>query len=613
LFVLSWLFIIFAVGVQKFFGKVVDVNLSNLSCEHRELEHELVVRFIGGKGIGAKILYDELRPGVDPLSPENILIFATGPLTGTIAPTSGRWAVVTKSPHTGIFLDSQVGGHFGAALRRAGVDILIVRGKSEKPVYLYVENGEVKIYDASHLWGKTIFETEDELKKIHPEAKVGSIGPAGENLVTFAIIGFDYYRQAGRGGAGAVMGSKNLKAVVAKPTSELQYFDEKGMKESVKRLLKLIKEHPVMKKRTEIGTPMWVKMANEGGFLPTRNFSRGVFEKADEISGETMKEKIWVRNKACFGCPIACGKLTHVRDGKYKCNEVEGPEYETIALLGSNCEITPIESVAFLNRICDNLGLDTISAGGVVAFAMECFEKGLLGDTDGLELKFGNADAASELLKKIAYRHGIGELFAQGVKKAAEKIGQGSERFAIHVKGLELPGVEPRGSWGMALAFATADRGGCHQRAWTPTAELTGVLPRFSTEGVAKFVKETQDERAVCFSLVLCDFVPFTVQDFAELLYNATGISLSTEEYMLTGERIWNIIRLFNVGEGISRKDDTLPLRIMEQPSPLGPAEGKVITVDILNKMLDEYYALRGWDQNGIPTDETLRRLGLKG
>ncbi|MDI6851095.1 MAG: aldehyde ferredoxin oxidoreductase family protein [bacterium] len=597
---------------MRYFGKVADVNLSKGEVNYYELPEKLVEKFIGGKGIGAKILYDELSPQVDPLSPENMLIFAPGPLTGTIAPTSGRWAVVTKSPHTGIFLDSQVGGHFGAALRRAGIDILIIRGKAEKPVYLYIENGKVTICDARHLWGKTIFETEDELKKIHPGAKVGSIGPAGENLVSFAIIGFDYYRQAGRGGAGAVMGSKKLKAVVAKPNSEVGYFDEKGMKETVKRLLKLIKEHPVMKRRTEIGTPMWVKMSNEGGFLPTRNFSRGVFERADDISGETMKERIWVRNKACFGCTIACGKLTHVKEGKYKCNEVEGPEYETIALLGSNCEITPIESVAFLNRICDNLGLDTISAGGVVAFAMECFERGLLKDTDGLELKFGNADAASELLKKIAYRQGIGELFAQGVRKAAEKIGQGSERFAIHVKGLELPGVEPRGSWGMALAFATADRGGCHQRAWTPTAELKGVLPRFSTEGVAKFVKETQDERAVCFSLVLCDFAPFAVEDFAELLYNATGISLNTDEYMLTGERIWNLTRLFNVREGISRKDDTLPPRIMEEPSPVGPAEGKVITASILNEMLDEYYALRGWDQNGIPTDDTLRRLGLK-
>lgn len=597
---------------MKYYGKVKEVNLSTGKVKSYELPEKMVKDFIGGKGIGAKILYDELAPHVDPLSPENILIFAPGPLTGTSAPTSGRWAVITKSPHTGVFLDCQVGGHFGAALRRAGVDILVVKGKAEKPVYLYIEGGEVQILDATHLWGKTIFETEDELKKVHPGSKIGSIGPAGENLVTFAIIGFDYYRQAGRGGAGAVMGSKNLKAVVAMPTGEISYYDEKGMKATVSRLLNLIREHPVMKRRTQIGTPMWVKMSNEGGFLPTRNFSRGVFDRADEISGETMKERIWVKNKACFGCTIACGKLTHVKDGKYKSNEVEGPEYETIALLGSNCEVAPIESIAYLNRICDNLGLDTISAGGVVAFAMECYESGLLKNADGLELNFGNTDAASELLHRIAFRIGIGDLFAQGVRKAAEKIGQGSERFAIHVKGLELPGVEPRGSWGMALAFATADRGGCHQRAWTPTAELKGILPRFSTEGVARFVKEAQDERAVCFSLVLCDFVPFSIEDFAELLYNTTGIKLSPEEYMLTGERIWNLTRMFNIREGISRKDDILPPRIMEEASPTGPAAGKLISKEILDSMLDEYYRLRGWDQDGIPEPSTLRRLRLQ-
>jgi aldehyde:ferredoxin oxidoreductase len=597
---------------MKYYGKVKEVNLSTGKVKSYELPEKMVKDFIGGKGIGAKILYDELAPHVDPLSPENILIFAPGPLTGTSAPTSGRWAVITKSPHTGVFLDCQVGGHFGAALRRAGVDILVVKGKAEKPVYLYIEGGEVQILDATHLWGKTIFETEDELKKVHPGSKIGSIGPAGENSVTFAIIGFDYYRQAGRGGAGAVMGSKNLKAVVAMPTGEISYYDEKGMKATVSRLLNLIREHPVMKRRTQIGTPMWVKMSNEGGFLPTRNFSRGVFDRADEISGETMKERIWVKNKACFGCTIACGKLTHVKDGKYKSNEVEGPEYETIALLGSNCEVAPIESIAYLNRICDNLGLDTISAGGVVAFAMECYESGLLKNADGLELNFGNTDAASELLHRIAFRIGIGDLFAQGVRKAAEKIGQGSERFAIHVKGLELPGVEPRGSWGMALAFATADRGGCHQRAWTPTAELKGILPRFSTEGVARFVKEAQDERAVCFSLVLCDFVPFSIEDFAELLYNTTGINLSPEEYMLTGERIWNLTRMFNIREGISRKDDILPPRIMEEASPTGPAAGKLISKEILDSMLDEYYRLRGWDQDGIPEPSTLRRLRLQ-
>ncbi|RKY97940.1 MAG: aldehyde ferredoxin oxidoreductase [Candidatus Hydrothermota bacterium] len=598
-------------AVNRFYGKILDIDLTRRSYEVKEFPEEWIAKFIGGKGLGAKILYDELKPGVDPLSPENILIFIPGPLSGTIAPTGGRWAIVTKSPHTGLYLDSQVGGHFAPKMRKTGYDIFVIRGRADKPVYLYVDDEKVEILDASFLWGKGIFETEDTLRQMYPGAEIGSIGPAGENLVTFALIGFNKYRHAGRGGAGAVMGSKNLKAVVVNGKKRLEYYDPKGLREMVRELNKIIAEHPVMKRRREIGTPMWVKMSNEGGFLPTKNFSRGVYEYADDISGERMRETIWVRNKACYACAIACGKFTHVREGEFKCNEVEGPEYETIALMGSNTETNRLDAIAYANRLCDDLGLDTITMGNVTGFAMELYERGLLKETDGLELRFGNYKAMIELIKKVAYREGIGELFSRGVRGAAEQIGQGSEKFAIHVKGLELPGVEPRGSWGMALAFATADRGGCHQRCWTPTAELNGILPRFSTEGVAKFVKEVQDERAACFSLVLCDFAPFDVSQFAKLLYLVTGVALSEEEYLKTGERIWNLTRMFNVREGISRKDDILPARIMEEPAPVGPAKGLKITKEILDKMLDEYYELRGWDKNGIPTEEKLKELGL--
>ena len=598
-------------AVNRFYGKILDIDLTRRTYEVKEFPEEWIAKFIGGKGLGAKILYDELKPGVDPLSPENILIFIPGPLSGTIAPTGGRWAIVTKSPHTGLYLDSQVGGHFAPKMRKTGYDIFVIRGRADKPVYLYVDDEKVEILDASFLWGKGIFETEDTLRQMYPGAEIGSIGPAGENLVTFALIGFNKYRHAGRGGAGAVMGSKNLKAVVVNGKKRLEYYDSKGLREMVRELNKIIAEHPVMKRRREIGTPMWVKMSNEGGFLPTKNFSRGVYEYADDISGERMRETIWVRNKACYACAIACGKFTHVREGEFKCNEVEGPEYETIALMGSNTETNRLDAIAYANRLCDDLGLDTITMGNVTGFAMELYERGLLKETDGLELRFGNYKAMIELIKKVAYREGIGELFSRGVRGAAEQIGQGSEKFAIHVKGLELPGVEPRGSWGMALAFATADRGGCHQRCWTPTAELNGILPRFSTEGVAKFVKEVQDERAACFSLVLCDFAPFDVSQFAKLLYLVTGVALSEEEYLKTGERIWNLTRMFNVREGIGRKDDILPARVMEEPAPVGPAKGLKITKEILDKMLDEYYELRGWDKNGIPTEEKLKELGL--
>jgi len=597
--------------VYGYMGKNLGVDLTKREVKITDLDEEWARMFIGGKGLGAKLLYEGTEPGLDPLAPENPLIFITGPLTATSAPASGRWAVVTKSPHTGIFLDSQVGGHFGARLKMAGFDCLTVQGKADAPVYLHIKDGQCRILDARELWGKGVFETERILKKRHPGAKVGSIGPAGENLVSYACISFDLYRQAGRGGAGAVMGSKNLKAVVTEGSYKVRYADPDGFVAKGKSLRKLINEHPVMRERREIGTPLWVAKANRAGFLPTRNFSSGVFELADEISGETMRRKIVVKNTACYGCPIMCGKFSRVDEGKHQGIEVEGPEYETIALLGSNCGIGSIEAIAHANMLCDDLGLDTISTGNVIGFAMECYRKGLLKDTDGLHLEFGDENALLAMIEKIARRQGIGELFSGGVRKAAQAISQGAEKFAMHVKGLELPGVDPRGAWGMALAYATSDRGGCHQRCWTPSAELAGALKRFSVEGVAQFVKDIQDERAACFSLVLCDFVPFSVEDFVELLDLATGFDFTEVEYLAAGERVWNLTRIFNLREGIRRRDDTLPARLMEEALPEGGAKGRVVTREALDRMLDEYYELRGWNEEGIPAQDKLRDFGL--
>jgi aldehyde:ferredoxin oxidoreductase len=592
-------------------GKALEVDLTRREVEAIDLNEEWARAFIGGKGLGAKILYERLKPEVSPLTPENLLIFLTGPLTATTAPTSGRWAVVTKSPHTGIFLDSQVGGHFGARLKMAGFDYLTVRGRADAPVYLHLKEGQCQILDARDLWGKGVFATERMLKKRHPGSKVGSIGPAGENLVSYACICFDLYRQAGRGGAGAVMGSKDLKAIVVEGNRKVTYADRNGFAAKVRSLRQLISNHPAMQERRRLGTPLWVTKANLAGFLPTRNFSSGVFENAGDISGEAMRERIVVKDRACYQCPIACGKLSRVSEGKHRGTEIEGPEYETIALLGSNCGIGSIGAIVHGNRLCDDLGLDTITTGNVIGFAMECYQKGLLRHTDGLNLEFGNQEAQLAMIEKIAHREGVGELFSSGVQEAAQTIRRGADEFAIHVKGLELPGVDPRGAFGMALAYATADRGGCHQRCWTPTAELSGVLERFSTEGVAQFVKDTQDERAVCFSLVLCDFGPFSVKDFTQLLNLATGFDLKEAEYLAIGERIWNLTRMFNVREGITRRDDTLPARFLEEPLPEGDAKGQVVTREALDRMLGEYYQLRGWDENGLPGEHKLRELGL--
>jgi len=599
-----------------YIGKILRVDLTERRISTEKLDAEIAKKFIGGKGLGAKILYDSLKLGTDPLSPENILIFASGPLTATLAPTSARWAVVTKSPLTNIFLDCQVGGYFGAAMKLAGFDCIIMEGKADSPVYLWVHDGNAEILNAGDLWGKGCFETENTLKKrLGESAHVASIGPAGENLVRYACISVDKYRQAGRGGAGAVMGSKNLKAVAVRSASyKIEYADPEGFREAAKKALKVIRENSFIPLRRKYGTPIWVAPVNKAALLPTRNFRTGVFEKAENISGETMRDKIVVKDGTCYNCIIQCWKYTHVESGKYKVDELAGPEYESIALLGSDCGVGSIEAVAHASMLCDDLGLDTISTGNSIAFAMECYERGLLTaeDTDGLELKFGNADAEIEMVKKIAYRKGLGNLLAEGVRRASKKIGDGSERFAMHVKGLEIPGYDPRGAFGMALAYATSDRGACHQRAWTVRAEIEGKLePRFSTKGRARFVKETQDERAMCFSLVLCDFAPLEVKHFVELLNKATGFNFTVEDYLKTGERIWNLTRLFNVREGITRKDDTLPPRFMEEPLPEGATKGQVVTKEMLDEMLDEYYALRGWDKNGVPTEEKLKELGL--
>jgi len=597
-------------------GNILRVNLTKRKTSVEKLDEEVARNFIGGKGLGAKILYDSVKPRIDPLRPENLLIFASGPLTATLAPTSGRWAVVTKSPLTNIFLDSQVGGYFGAVMKLAGFDCVIVEGKADIPVYLWVHDESAEIRDAEDLWGKGCFETEKTIKKrLGENVRVASIGPAGENLVRYACITVDMYRQAGRGGAGAVMGSKKLKAVALQSAGRrIEYADPKGFREAARRALKVIEENSFIPLRRKYGTPIWVAPVNEFAILPTRNFRTGVFEHADAISGETMRSKIVVKDGTCYNCSIRCWKYTQVKSEKYRVNELAGPEYETIVLMGSNCGVNSLEAIAHANLLCDDLGLDTISTGNAVAFAMECFEKGLLNEkaTDGLKLRFGDADAEIEMIRRIAYRKGLGNTLAEGVKGASQKIGGGSENFAMHTKGMEIPGYDPRGAFGMALAYATSDRGACHQRAWTVRAEIEGKLtPRYSTEGRARFVKETQDERAMCFSLVLCDFAPLDVSCFVELLNKATGFNFTVEEYLKTGERIWNLTRLFNVREGLTRKDDDLPARFMEEPLPDGVAKGQVITEKMLREMLDEYYTLRGWNRNGIPTKEKLKELGL--
>ena len=594
-----------------YMGKYLDINLSTGKIAEPSLDMRLAEQFIGGKGLGAKILYETMSAGVDPLSPDNILLFMTGPLSGTSVQTSGRWCIVTKSPHTGIYLDSQIGGKFGHRLKRAGYDFILCRGKVNSPSYLEISSEKVEIHPAEDLWGKGTYLTENILKKKYKGSEVCSIGPAGENLVTFANIMTDRTHMAGRGGAGAVMGSKNLKAIVAYGSKKIQAVDPIKFKKLTRVFRKKVRENPGVKRRHEIGTVMWVKMANDAGFLPTRNFQSGVFGGTEAISGERMRDEFVIGHTACYGCAIACGKTTRFNEGKYAGLEVDGPEYETSALLGSNCGIDDLGAIAKSNEICDDLGIDTITAGGTIAFAMECSEKGILDQKDVKNLEFGNTDAVHEILHLIADRKGVGELLCQGSLIAAEKLGKNSKSFAVQVKNLELAGVEPRGSFGMALAYSTSDRGGCHQRCWTPGAELSGSLPRFSFKGVPKFVKESQDERAACFSLVLCDFLPFDIPEMVEMLNTATGFTYTPEGYLMTGERIWNLTRMFNTREGVTTANDVLPERFYREEAPQGDPKGIKINLEDFENTKAEYYRLRGWDKAGIPTKNKLIALEL--
>jgi len=598
------------IGLNGYADKVLWVNLTRGKAVTKPLEKVTSV-YIGGKGFGAKILFEGTRPKADPYDPESLLIFATGPVNGTQLSGAAKFCSVFKSPLTGIWGESQCGGYFAPQLKYAGYDMVVIHGISEKPVYLVIEDEKVELKDASYLWGKDAFETEEIIKKDHgKEFQVVSIGPAGENLVRFACITHDRGRQFGRCGAGAVMGSKKLKAVAVKGSGTIEIAKPEKLDEFRKELNEKIRER--LKSLTEYGTPAIMALTNATGTLPTRNWQEGEFEGFEEINAEAMKRKLVKRNKACYACAVACGKISKVETGPYAQTEVEGPEYETLFALGSLCGNSNLESIAKANEICDRLGLDTISAGNVLAFAMECYEKRIITqkDTDGLALSFGNHEAIIAMLRKIAYKEGFGKILAEGVKRAAGIIGKGSEKFAVHVKGLEPPGYDPRGLKGVALAYAVSCRGACHLRHLAYRPNLTGSHPfteekidRLSYKGQAEMVKELEDFYAIVDSMVLCKFVclptigPILWQELAKLYYIITGIKVKKRDLILTAERINNLVRSFNLREGISRKEDALPERFMNEGLKKGASKGEVVRKKEFEKMLNEYYKIRGWDQ----------------
>ncbi len=609
-----------------YIGRFVRINLTNSEVKAEQLNEELKRNYIGGAGIGARILYDEVPPKADPLGPENKLIVFSGPFQGAFLPSSGRFHIIAKSPATGIMGDANAGGHFGAYLKYSGYDGIVVEGASKEPVYVLIDNGTAEIRDAAHLWGKNVYETETAIKEDvgDEEIKICSIGLAGENLVKFAGVMNDLDRTAARTGLGAVMGSKKLKAIAVRGDFSVKVADPGKLEQLTLDLISRAKKNEDLMWEKQYGTIGSLGGCNDSGNLPTHNWLRNRFDEgAKNLDGFSNPPKtVELGGKACFGCPEGCGRYSYFTSGPYKDNFSGGPEYETGSTLGSLLLIDDFEAMAYLNALCNLYGMDTISAGGVLAFAMECYEKGIITkeQTGGIDLTWGNGKAAAALLEKIAKREDIGEIFAEGVKRAAEIIGSGSEEFAIHVKGLELPAHEPRAAPGLGLGYATSTRGACHLRTYIHAFEIWGAtvgLPisekadRFATEGKAAILIQFQNFMSLMNSFSYCSFIAgyFDYTDWVNLLNATTGWNVKYEDLMKTGERIWNLQKAYNIREGGSRKDDTLPGRFYKVPLPHDPGKGRIM-VD-LDPMLDEYYGLRGWDKEGIPTKEKLLELGL--
>lgn len=596
-------------------GKLLRVNLTNGTITRESLNMEDAKNFLGGRGLGTKIMMDEVDPAVDPFSPENKLIFMTGPLTGTFAASSARYEVVTKAPLTGTIGASNSGGQFGPELKYAGYDGIIFEGASDKPVYLYINDDDVQLKSAEHLWGKTVFDTTDELMKENGEdVKVACIGPGGELKVLFATVMNDKHRAAGRSGLGAVMGSKKLKAVVARGTKSVKVAKPKEFMDACVDARRKLKEHPVGGAGLPIfGTEVLVNILNQSGALPTRNWKDGgIFEYADETGGETLKDKYLVRNKGCFGCSIGCGRVTRVTEGKFQ-GSGEGPEYEAGWSYGADCGVRELDAICKANYICNELGIDPITMGSTLACAMELNEKGYVTKEElGGDLSFGNAEAIVEFTRKTGLREGFGDKLAEGSYRMAESYGH--PELSMSVKKQEMPAYDGRGVQGMALEYATSNRGGCHVRGYLTSPEILGVPTKIDplvTTDKASWLKTFQDLTAVIDSAGICLFTTFGLglPEIAAMLRTATGIEGNDAEVLKAGERIWNLEKQFNLKAGFSKKDDTLPPRLLNEPLKSGPAKGKVAELDV---MLKEYYEVRGWDAEGVPIGDKLSELALK-
>jgi aldehyde:ferredoxin oxidoreductase len=613
---------------NAYIGKILRVDLSKEAVSEEEIREDWVKKFIGGAGLATRYLYQEISKGVDPLGAENPLIFMTGPLTGTASASASRYSVVAKSPLTGIWGHGNSGGSFGPALKQSGYDGIILQGISPKPIYLRIFNGKPELCDARGLWGKTVPDTEDLIQKdSNQKMTIASIGPGGENLVRYASIMNNRHRAIGRCGLGAVMGAKRLKAIACAGKAQITLANPDLFKEIAKKQFDLLNESMLKVGFESFGTNMVSDMVNIRGGYPTRNWQEGVFEQIEEVNGQALTDKVFVKGVSCFACPIACGRGTEIKEGSWEGNHGEGPEYETVNTFGAMCGISDLNAITMANYLCNEYGLDTISAGSTIAFAMECYEKGILNKamTGGMELKFGDEKLIVDLIHKIARREGIGDLLAEGTKRVSEKLRQGSEHFAMHVKGLELPAYDPRAAKITGLGYVTANRGGDHITAYVqgPTFIDTPFLivedskiedPFVVNPKEAKVVVDLENALTMFDCIGACKFMGILLpaEEYVDLIAAATGWNLGVDDFRKSGERIYNLMRVFCVREGITREADSLPKRLMEDPLPEGPAKGMVIEKDMLELLKDAYYEIRGWDKKtGKPTVEKLKELEL--
>jgi len=599
-----------------YLGKILRVNLSTKQTSIQRLEEREVAKLLGGRGIAAKLYYDEIGPEVKPFDPENKMIFITGPLTGVRLPSTTKFQLATKGAETSMYLCSNCGGDFGPFLKKSGIDGMIIEGKADDWTYLMISDGEVTFGDARPMKGMTTRQTLDALKEAIGDKRAAalSIGPAAEKLVRISYICVDT-RAFGRGGAGAVMGSKKLKGIVVKGSTTIPVADQSKIDEFRKAAIKNLRE--TRANHTKYGTPQYIEVINELGCMPTRNFQTTYFEGGNKVDAHTMYDQYLEKNYACYMCPVACGKVCTVKEGPYKGARAR-TEYETVALLGPDCGVDDFGAIVKANEVCDELGIDTMSGGNAAALTMELYEKGLITkeDTQGIEARFGSGDALIGILTLIAERRGIGDLLAEGMSGVLAEHPEWSP-YVMQVKGLPFAAYDPRGFYGNSLTYGTSSRGACHNvGGWTIRAELTsGKYDRYALEGKGLLVKTIQDNRAYVDSLGICTVVRgsmnFSDSPEGGVMEAVTGYDF-TPELLAIGERIYTLERLILNREGIRRKDDMMPERIMKEAVPSGPIKGQRLTPEMYDRMLDEYYEVRGWDSDGVPTDETIEKLGLK-